>query len=205
VADFDDKSIDRISRAVRWVERQQLAKRATYSPSEFFGYKAEFLEDGGGSEIHVRVYDPNTTDVVPSLEYATFVDEFNAFASVPAGYSLYVWEHGGNLYPLFAVCPRYQFSNGSFDVTDLPDGTVDEPYSESVVPVGTTADAVLAQDLPPGLSVAGDGSISGSPTEEGTFYPVFTTTAPKIGPPPVLEGELCTITRVIPITINPED
>lgn len=99
-------------------------------------------------------------------------------------------------------CPDYCFSSGSFGADSLDDGTVGSPYSDDLLPSGTTPSAVTGMDLPPGLAVDGNGIVSGTPTQAGTFYPIFSTTADKTGPAPVTAGEKCTITKLLPITIT---
>ncbi len=60
----------------------------------------------------------------------------------------------------------------------LPGGTVDSAYSTTLAATGGTGPytwAVTAGSLPAGLSLAADGSLTGTPTEDGTFN--FTVTA----------------------------
>ena len=79
--------------------------------------------------------------------------------------------------------------------TALPDGTVGSPYSASLA--GTTPNTPLTwsgSGLPPGLTLAPDGSISGTPTTPGTFG--FTVTA--------TDSTGATATRELTITIAAE-
>lgn len=82
---------------------------------------------------------------------------------------------------------------------DAPDGTVGEAYSFSPDITGMDADSLSGSRLPDGLSVGTDGTISGTPTEAGTFHVVILGTAPKI-----YDDGTCTITKVFVITIAEE-
>jgi large repetitive protein len=60
----------------------------------------------------------------------------------------------------------------------LPDGTVDVVYSQAIAGSGGTGPytfAVTTGGLPPGLTLASDGTVSGTPTADGSFG--FTVTA----------------------------
>ena len=55
--------------------------------------------------------------------------------------------------------------------TTLPDGTVKVPYSAKLTAVGGTAPYTWSRvsgSLPPGLALAANGTVSGTPTKEGT-------------------------------------
>jgi hypothetical protein len=80
--------------------------------------------------------------------------------------------------------------------TALPDGAVGAAYSTTVA--GTTSNppitwSVTGGSLPPGLTMASDGTISGTPTAEGAF--TFTVTATDAVP--------LTATRDFTITVGP--
>ena len=56
--------------------------------------------------------------------------------------------------------------------TTLPDGTVTVPYSAKLTAVGGTAPytwSVVSGSLPPGLALAANGTVSGTPTKAGTY------------------------------------
>lgn len=53
--------------------------------------------------------------------------------------------------------------------TSLPSGFVGAPYSATVTATGTATVTVTASGLPAGLSIAGDGTISGTPTLAGSY------------------------------------
>jgi hypothetical protein len=58
--------------------------------------------------------------------------------------------------------------------TSLPDGTVGEPYSEALEGATTNPEpgltwSVVGGELPPGLTFNPDGTITGTPTEDGPF------------------------------------
>lgn len=80
--------------------------------------------------------------------------------------------------------------DGSITVGTPPDGTVDSEYAGHTV-TNTGVTSLSASGLPAGLSMNGSGVISGTPTEAGTFYVVITGT----------DGD-CTLTRVMPLTVN---
>lgn len=62
---------------------------------------------------------------------------------------------------------------GISNASSLPDGEVTIPYSESLLGIGGTAPYTFALDvgsiMPGGLSLASNGTISGTPTEDGDF------------------------------------
>ncbi len=59
----------------------------------------------------------------------------------------------------------------------LPGGARTEPYAAALAATGGTPPyAWSAAGLPPGLALSADGTLSGTPTAEGTFAPVFTVT-----------------------------
>jgi hypothetical protein len=81
---------------------------------------------------------------------------------------------------------------GAFEVqqpalgpSTLPDGTYAASYSQALTAAGTVdvagpfTFAVTAGSLPPGLTLAGDGTLSGTPTAAGAF--TFTATATAAG------------------------
>ena len=56
--------------------------------------------------------------------------------------------------------------------TTLPDGTVKVPYSAKLTAVGGTAPYTWSRvsgSLPPGLALAANGTVSGTPTKEGIY------------------------------------
>ena len=56
--------------------------------------------------------------------------------------------------------------------TTLPDGTVKVPYSATLTATGGTAPYTWSRvsgSLPPGLALAANGKVSGTPTKEGTY------------------------------------
>jgi hypothetical protein len=56
--------------------------------------------------------------------------------------------------------------------TSLPQGTTNSAYSQSLSATGGTAPyswAVTGGNLPPGINIAGNGAVSGTPTSTGTF------------------------------------
>jgi len=60
----------------------------------------------------------------------------------------------------------------NFTPTTLPTGTSGTPYSASFTPTGagsSYAFSVLSGSLPPGLLLASNGAVSGTPTSPGTF------------------------------------
>ena len=78
--------------------------------------------------------------------------------------------------------------------TSLPNGTVGSSYSAALE--GTTPNPALtwsASGLPPGLTLASDGTISGTPTTPGTFTVTVTAT----------DSTGVTATRDFTITIAP--
>jgi hypothetical protein len=54
----------------------------------------------------------------------------------------------------------------------LPDGTVGKPYNETLTATGGSAPYtfVARGTLPPGLNLSTNGVLSGTPTEDGSFY-----------------------------------
>jgi len=81
--------------------------------------------------------------------------------------------------------------------TTLPDGTVGSSYSQTITASGGTAPytfTVTSGSLPAGLSLATDGTLSGSPTAGGTSN--FTVTATDGS------GNSCTGARAYSLTIN---
>ncbi|MEP7181646.1 MAG: IPTL-CTERM sorting domain-containing protein, partial [Betaproteobacteria bacterium] len=70
-----------------------------------------------------------------------------------------------------------------------PAGRVADPYQFDVVATGQPAPALSATGLPPGLSLAPGGRVSGTPTQAGSFAIVFT--AANGNPPDAVQR--CTI------------
>ncbi len=67
--------------------------------------------------------------------------------------------------------------------SSLPDGARTEPYSASLSATGGTGSLTWSvstgpgfERLPAGIALSAAGALTGSPTEEGTFSPVFTVT-----------------------------
>jgi hypothetical protein len=129
----------------------------------------------------------------------------SVIAGAKPGYKGQWSVNGGENVVLVAKCPDYCFSGGSIGASSIPPGVVGTPFSADVSTTGTTPGAVSATDLPPGLSIDGNGAITGTPTEAGEFHPIISTTADKTGPAPVLPDEKCTITKLLPITITEPD
>ena len=82
-----------------------------------------------------------------------------------------------------------------------PTGTAGVTYTGHTVGSSGLNDDLAITDLPPGLTDDGDGVISGTPTEAGTFYAIATGTAPKLG---LGAAGDCTITRAVVFLIEPE-
>jgi hypothetical protein len=75
---------------------------------------------------------------------------------------------------LTVICPTISLSPST-----LPNATLNVPYSQQITPSGGTAPYVLqapSVSLPPGLTMAPSGVLSGTPTSAGTYtFPVFAT------------------------------
>lgn len=163
----------------------------------------KLIEDASGEYGPVWARVTNRTGTVDGERFRLYYFD-SIISGAKPGYKC-TWEIlDGERVIETGACPTYCFSGGSFTTDSLSDGVVGTPYSASFLPTGTTPGAVQASDLPPGLTIDGSGSITGTPTEAGTFYPTITTTADKTGPAPVSENEKCTITKVVPITITEE-
>jgi hypothetical protein len=96
---------------------------------------------------------------------------------------------GSSLYTLTIACPTIALSP-----TTLPGGTPGTPFSQTVTASGGSGSysyAVTAGTQPPGLSLSGTGTLSGTPTTGGTYS--FTVTA--------TDGSLCAGSRVYSVTI----
>ncbi|WP_199820596.1 putative Ig domain-containing protein, partial [Streptomyces sp. NRRL F-2664] len=64
----------------------------------------------------------------------------------------------------------------------LPDATVGQPYSAVIETAGGTGEAAFAVTdgtLPSGVSLAADGTLSGTPTQPGTYTFTVTATDPN--------------------------
>jgi hypothetical protein len=107
----------------------------------------------------------------------------------------------------------------SFDITaptivlapaSLADGVNGTPYNASISASGGTSTysyAVTAGALPPGLSLATDGTLSGTPTSDGTFNFTVTATDSSTGTGAPFTGSQAyslTIAAVV-ITLSPTD
>lgn len=57
----------------------------------------------------------------------------------------------------------------------LPDGVIDSPYSQQISATGDAVFSLVGGSLPDGLSLAGDGWVTGTPTSAGAFN--FTVSA----------------------------
>ncbi|WP_234328043.1 putative Ig domain-containing protein, partial [Streptomyces sp. NRRL F-2664] len=80
----------------------------------------------------------------------------------------------------------------------LPNATVGQPYSAVIETVGGTGQAaftVTGGTLPPGLALAADGTLSGTPTTAGTY--TFTVTATDPNP------QVPTASKTFTLTVNP--
>ncbi len=81
--------------------------------------------------------------------------------------------------------------------TSLPDATVAISYSQTITASGGTASytfAVTAGALPVGLTLASDGTLSGTPTAEGTFNFTVTATDSSTGTGPFTGSRAYSIT-----------
>ncbi|UHQ25056.1 putative Ig domain-containing protein [Lysobacter sp. 5GHs7-4] len=79
----------------------------------------------------------------------------------------------------------------------LPNGGVAQAYSQTVTASGGTAGysfAVTAGALPPGLSLAGTGNLTGTPTAGGTFNFTVTATDSSTGSGPYTGSQSYTVT-----------
>ncbi|MFN7973827.1 MAG: putative Ig domain-containing protein [Acidobacteriota bacterium] len=98
---------------------------------------------------------------------------------------------GSRAYQLTIDCPTITVAPAS-----LPNGTVGVPYSQTITASGGTAPytfAVTSGALPPGLALAANGVLSGTPTAVGTYN--FTVTA--------TDANACTGSLAYALTINP--
>jgi hypothetical protein len=125
-------------------------------------------------------------------------------AGAQAGYIAMYERINGKWYFSQGACFSICTTAGVLTVGTAPAGTVGVAYSHSVSGSGLTAgdfSTVDFEGLPPGLDHTAE-AISGTPTEAGTFYVIVTATAPGSGDS---TGETCTLTKVLVITIAPEE
>ena len=93
-------------------------------------------------------------------------------------------------------------SGGSITPGTPVGGEVGTAYpGHTVTSAGLDAGTLAASGLPAGLTMDTSGSVSGTPTEAGTFYVSLSGTADKTGPGTVTGGAKCTVTKVMIITI----
>jgi hypothetical protein len=178
----------------------------------------------GADERHLSVYTafPSTTycewfwfpaagypDEVPNP--ATCTITFPAPGQYPVRVSLQDWPD-----PDTGSVSRWVFEDHLFTVSeatvvdvpptlagDPPDGVVAEPYAYTLTTTGTPAPVVTVATgtLPPGLSLASDGTVAGTPTAAGTFTATLQADN-GVAPPATLEvsltvGEAPTSTTVV--------
>lgn len=94
-------------------------------------------------------------------------------------------------------------SAAALTVGTAPGGTVDEVYSgHTISSSGLDGGSLSVSGLPPGITADASGTLSGTPTEAGTFHLVYSATADKTGPGSPTPGSKCTLTRVLVVVIE---
>lgn len=116
------------------------------------------LSDGGG----IDVYETATSTLMESIP----LESPTELALSPDGGALWA-VHGASLQLVTAFARPVSPSL----VCELPSGVVGTAYAAGVTPAGSPMPAVTlaSGELPPGLQLSADGSITGTPTESGTF------------------------------------
>jgi uncharacterized protein YhjY with autotransporter beta-barrel domain len=105
----------------------------------------------------------------------------------------------------FTVARGYTVTVGAptvvINTTSLPDGQMGSTYSQTVTTNGGTAPyshQVTAGALPNGLTLAGDGTISGTPTSHGTFNFTITATDASTGAGPYTASQAYALVIGVP-------
>lgn len=105
----------------------------------------------------------------------------------------------------FTVARAYNVSVGAptlaITPTTLPDGQMGSAYSQTVTTTGGTAPyihQITAGALPPGLTLANEGTISGAPTAHGTFNFTITVVDSTTGAGPYMTSRGYALTIGVP-------
>lgn len=122
------------------------------------GLPSGLSQNSGGSTngtTNIETYTVSITGKPKTAgTYTVKVNASNAADSVSKSYSLMV--------KTISVVP-------SITTTSLPQGKVDESYSATLSATGTAPVSWSAAGLPSGLSCSSTGTISGTPTQSGTY------------------------------------
>ena len=165
-------------------------------PVETQPYQVAFTPDGtrayiaNGASSTVSVIDTATRTVVSTIPVGTAPAAVRVTAN---SQTAYVGNQGSNTVSVIALD-----TFPAITTTILADGTVAGAYSATGMATGRPAptQTVASGTFPPGLTLHADGSITGTPTESGTFTFTVTATSSVSGIPSMAE-------RMLTITIAP--
>lgn len=115
---------------------------------------------------------------------------------------------GGTNFMSSTAAPLTQTVNTAstitLDVATLTDGAAGVPYSQLITASGGSGSytfAVTSGALPPGLTLAADGTLSGTPTQAGTYS--FTVTVTDTGTSLTGEGAYTLVINTVAATATP--
>jgi len=169
-------------------------RKASGEASRFFVTLEDFVGNG-------PVYADWVTRTIDTSRGVNQIYSYdNIVSGAPAGYKCICTRIDNQWVVTFGPCVVSCSSNGSISAGTIGSGEVGSSYSGTPGSSNITGSTWSHSNLPPGLLASGvDGSLSGTPTTAGTYYTVFSAESPGTGPD---SGSDCTITKVIPITIN---
>ncbi len=144
---------------------------ANSPPGGCLGEPYEFDFEVVGNELADGGYFWTSFDLPPGLELNAFTGQVTGTPTVPGSYFVLVDVFGGNNSfntNSFTICIM-EIENASV----LTDATIDQPYLEPLTqtPADVSSEVwtVVVGPLPPGITLASNGALSGTPTTVGTY------------------------------------